>query len=98
MLVSVHADSNDNWNWRAIAAAHPPHEPSRAAAAETSARQALAVYSPGFFDKLFGGAAKQRSLLEVEIQRAIAITSHPVRSVSHARHARSPRSRAQSSI
>jgi hypothetical protein len=73
VLVSVHTDSNSPWNWRAISAAPPPAEPARESRAEAIARQALAAHAPGFFAKLFGGASKQRSMLEAEIHHAIAI-------------------------
>jgi hypothetical protein len=73
MLVSVHTDCSEPWDWRAVATSQPPLEPARQSRAQTSARDALAAYAPGLFDKLLGGAAKQRMLLEQAVQRGFAV-------------------------
>jgi hypothetical protein len=76
MLVSIHTDCNDHWDWRSIAASSPPLEPARANPAEAAAHAALVSYTPGFFDKLLGGATKQRAILEQAVQRGFAIDQH----------------------
>jgi hypothetical protein len=52
--------------------APPPTEPIRRNPSEAAARAALDSYVPGFFDKLLGGAKKQRALLEQAVQQGAA--------------------------
>jgi hypothetical protein len=73
MLVSLHHDCTERWDWRAVAAAPPPAEPMKANPEEVAARAALANYVPGFFDKLLGGAQKHRAQLEQAVHQGIAI-------------------------
>lgn len=73
MLTSVHADCSEPWSWQAIAASRPPAEPIRHNAAETAARAALEAHSPGFLEKIFGGAKQQRAQLEEAVRDGTAL-------------------------
>lgn len=70
VLVSVHKDCGDNWNWQRIANSKQPAEPKPATGAEDEARIALATYRPSFFDKLLRRVEKRRSDLERKVQEA----------------------------
>jgi hypothetical protein len=73
MLTSLHTDCTEPWNWHAVMASPPPAEPVRVNPAETAARAALQAHSPGFFDKMLGGAKQQRARLEEAVHRGIAL-------------------------
>jgi hypothetical protein len=73
MLVSVHVDCSEPWDWRAIATSQPPLEPAKRNPAETFVRAALPAFTPGLFGELLGGAARQHLLLEQAVQRGFAI-------------------------
>lgn len=73
MLISIHTDCSEPWNWHAVTMSRPPDEPARYNPAETAARAARQAHSPSFFDKMFGGAKQQRARLEEAVQRGIAL-------------------------
>lgn len=73
MLTSVHSDCSEPWDWRAVTASRPPVEPVRHNPAEAAARAALQSHSPGFLDKMFGGAKQQRAQLEQAVQNGIVL-------------------------
>jgi tellurite resistance protein len=66
VLLSIHKEQGEQWNWKQILNTPPPIEPARGErhALEVQARRA--AYVPGFFDKLFGKANKQAGAFEVE--------------------------------
>lgn len=70
LLVSVHKDCGERWDWQALSRAADPSPPSRIARNEDEARRALDGYSPSFFEKLFGRAKKRRSELEGRVDEA----------------------------
>lgn len=72
VLVSVHKDCGEQWNWRSVSIAPAPPVPAPTNTGETATRQRLDDYKPGFFARLFGGAKKRRAELEDDVQRAIA--------------------------
>jgi hypothetical protein len=72
MLNSLHVDCSDPWDWHAVRRSIPPIAPAPQSRAEAAARGALAKYSPGFVDRLFGGANRHRAQLEEAVQRGIA--------------------------
>jgi hypothetical protein len=73
MLTSVHTDCSEPWDWHAVTRSRPPAEPVRQNPAEAAARAGLEAHSPGFVDKMFGGAKQRRALLEEALQRGIAL-------------------------
>lgn len=70
MLLSIHKDEGDQWNWQQILNAPPPIEPVRVGRQEAEVEARRAAYNPGFFDKLFGKAKKQTAAFEVELHMA----------------------------
>src|SRR5688500_3737613 len=44
VLVSMHADCGDAWDWRSVSVTPPPVEPTRSSDRETNARAALEGY------------------------------------------------------
>ncbi len=72
VLVSVHKDCGDTWDWQSLSTAPPPIAPSRTTAREDAARDKLSFYQPGFFEKLFGKAKKRQAELEATVEQATA--------------------------
>jgi hypothetical protein len=72
VLVSVHKDCGEVWDWKALSAASAPIAPVHSAARERGARHELASYKPGFFDRLFGKSKRVQAELQVEVERAVA--------------------------
>jgi tellurite resistance protein len=66
VLLSIHKEQGDQWNWQQVSNTPPPVEPARGNRHETEVEARRAAYSPGFFDKLFGKAKKQATAFEVE--------------------------------
>jgi hypothetical protein len=69
LLVSVHKDWSDTWDWRAIAHSPPPPAPVRGNQHEAAAAAALRDYKPGFFDKILGGEKKRLDNLRSAVAR-----------------------------
>jgi hypothetical protein len=72
VLVSVHKEGGDVWDWKAIGVAPAPPEPTRATGRETAARHALYSFEPTFFQRLFGGEKKVRAVLDAAVELARA--------------------------
>jgi tellurite resistance protein len=72
VLLSIHKEQGDEWNWEQILNAPPPVEPVRGNRHATEVEARRLAYVPGFFDKLFGKANKQTAAFEVETQFAQA--------------------------
>lgn len=72
LLVSVHKDCSDPWDWPAYAIAAEPVGPVRDDTASRSARADLDAYAPGWFERVFGGAKRRLAELEIALNRAIA--------------------------
>ncbi len=73
VLVSLHKDCGENWDWQSIAAAPQPSKPSPSSSHQDQARSALEGYRPGFFDKLLKRDRKriaeyERRIVEAEKQ------------------------------
>lgn len=66
VLLSIHKEQGDEWNWQQIVNTPPPVEPVRGNRHEAEVEGRKAVYKPGFFDNLFGKAKKQAAAFEVE--------------------------------
>jgi len=72
VLRSIHRDCAEPVDWRSLAARPEPRPPVRSDAAAASAKQALAAYVPGFFDRLFGRVDLRRRELTRAIESAKA--------------------------
>ncbi len=72
VLLSIHKDQGEEWNWRKIRDTPPPVEPCRDKRHETEVERRRAAYQPGFFDKLFGKAKKQEAAFISELESARA--------------------------
>ena len=72
LLLSIHKDCGEIWNWNELLHAPPPAEPQPSQRHEVAARRALAAYSPGFFERLFGGAKNRMARLQGDLRRASA--------------------------
>lgn len=72
VLLSIHKEQGDQWNWEQILKAPPPAEPGRSDCHEADVEARRSAYVPGFFDKLFGKANKQAAAFEAEKQMAQA--------------------------
>ncbi len=76
LLLSVHKESSDVWDWEAIYASEPPAKPTQSDAHEESARAKLDGFKPGVFDKLLKRTeVKRDKLLETveEAKRVLAL-------------------------
>lgn len=70
LLVSLHRECSEPWHWNAVASAPPPVAPARADTQERAATAMRDAYTPGFFERLFGGARRRRLELEQIIENA----------------------------
>jgi len=70
LVVSLHKDRGDVWSWETVASAGPPAAPQPGSRHEAHARHELEAYAPGFFERLFGGAKRHTSELEVALAQA----------------------------
>jgi hypothetical protein len=71
LLTSMHRECSERIDWIAILEAPPPREPERNTHESFACRASLEVYTPGFFERLFG-AEKKRRLLEANLEAALA--------------------------
>ncbi len=62
-LRTVHAESPEVIDWQRLAQAAAPVPPARSDNVERTAQERLETFRPGFFDRLFGRAEKQRAVL-----------------------------------
>ena len=69
-LRSVHAESPEVIDWQRIAREPAPTPPTSGDDAERFAQEQLQSFRPGFFDRLFGKAEKQRAQLVAAIDDA----------------------------
>jgi hypothetical protein len=86
VLVSVHRDCADVWDWQALSTAPAPSPPIHSKTREAAARQALASYSPGFFERLFGKAKRRRVELASDIENACKAESQEYEQARVAHH------------
>lgn len=66
VLLSIHKEQGDGWNWQQVLNSPPPVEPARSNRNEAEVEARKSAYNPGFFDKLFGKAKKRAAAFEVE--------------------------------
>lgn len=72
VLLSIHREHGNQWDWQQVLNTPPPVEPARSNRHSTEVEQRRAAYIPGFFDKLFGKEKKQVAVFEVQSQMAAA--------------------------
>jgi len=72
LLVSVHKDCGDAWDWSVHAQAGPPPFSPPGNRHEAAALAEMHGYKPGFFEKLFGGDQKRLGWLGHAVERARA--------------------------
>ena len=70
LLVSVHKECSDPWDWESLKNADPPPEPKPSTVNERAARAALEAYSPGMADRLLGRESRKREALASAVEAA----------------------------
>lgn len=70
LLLSLHKECSEPWNWPALAVARQPVAALRSNANELAVQSVLDAYTPGFSERLFGGAKRRRAELEASVARA----------------------------
>lgn len=70
VLLSIHKEHGNEWNWQQVLGAQPPVQPARGNRYAVEVEALAAAYKPGFFEKLFGKAKKQVAAFEAASQRA----------------------------
>ena len=90
LLMSVHKDCGDRWDWHALATAWPPAPPGMRNTQEITARQLAAAYKPGFLDRMLGRDKQRAEALQQAIEHAKAedlhVYSNEVRQHQHAHY------------
>lgn len=76
LLVSVHKDCGEHWDWQALGNAADPPTPIRVSPNEAAARRALQSYSPSFLEEIFGRAKRRRAELVDRVEHARASDEH----------------------
>ncbi len=76
LIVSLHKDCADSWDWKACADAPQPEPRVAVGGREAAARKAAEAYVPGFFEKLFGGAKVTKAQLEKLIAEGADADEH----------------------
>lgn len=70
VIVSVHKECWNPWDWRQTAAAAPPPPPVYTGRHEAAARYALQTYEPSITEKLLKQDVKRRQTLAEDVERA----------------------------
>lgn len=70
LLLSIHQDCGNNWDWEKIKSTPPPAKPIQTKKYEKNARQNLERYNPSFFDKLFRKVETKQAELIRNVQFA----------------------------
>jgi hypothetical protein len=70
LLVSLHKESSEPWDWSALAAARAPSPPVKDMTGEGSARVAAQLYKPSFFERLFGSSKRVLAAHERAVEEA----------------------------
>jgi len=91
VLLSVHKECSDDWDWMAILSAHETGEPVRSYDREELARARLDDFKPGFTDNLMGRAEAKRAKLVGAVEETrqadeqeyqIALEAYAVRDIA----------------
>jgi hypothetical protein len=70
LLLSVHKECSNPWNWKAIKSAAPPREPERTHSHEESAQAALDGFKPSLLDKMLKRVDSKRDELAKAVEEA----------------------------
>ena len=70
LLLSVHRESSDAWDWEAIQSSEPPVKPTTSHTREETARATLDAFRPGLFDKALGRTESRREALAEAVEQA----------------------------
>ncbi len=76
LLLSVHKESSESIDWRALANRVAPGQPTFSDAHAAQARRHQSGYQPGFFARLFRRETHQRNQLQLLVDKAIAEDKH----------------------
>ncbi|MBP2031017.1 hypothetical protein J2755_001965 [Methanohalophilus levihalophilus] len=60
LLLSVHKECSDVWDWSAIQSSQPPSSPEKSHTNEELAKSELDGFKPGFFDKMLKSVGSKR--------------------------------------
>jgi len=68
VLISIHKDCGEVWDWESIQATAPPIEPTKSDTNERMARSNLEAYKPGLVDKMLKRVEAKRNELAAAIE------------------------------
>jgi hypothetical protein len=71
LLISVHKECGDVWNWREIKSSEPPMKPEKSHKNEDLAQAKLDHFRAGFFDKILKRVDSKRDTLTQDLDQAI---------------------------
>ncbi|HHI30807.1 MAG TPA: hypothetical protein ENL17_03755 [Candidatus Methanoperedenaceae archaeon] len=70
LLLSVHKECSDTWDWEKIRSSEPPTKPTKSHTHEELAKAELDKFKPGVFDKILGRAESNRDKLVRNVRGA----------------------------
>jgi hypothetical protein len=70
VLITIHEDCSEVWDWESLQAADPPEEPTKSDAHEHKARVVQEDYKPTLMDKITKRVDKKHQLFETGVIRA----------------------------
>lgn len=70
VLLSIHKESGNHWDWKSIQASEPPVEPSKTYTFKLAAQAELDKYKPGVMDKLLNRVDSKREQLKIAVTKA----------------------------
>lgn len=70
VLVSLHKDCVEPWDWKRIGESKPPNKPKPSTQHQNMAKEVLENYRPGFIDKLLRRVPKRIAALEGKVRDA----------------------------
>lgn len=79
LLSTVHHDCGPTIDWQEVAREPAPPVPAPLSGKTSAALAAIAEYSPGIVAKLFGGAKKERAMLEQRLEDAKLVDASDTR-------------------
>ena len=68
VLISIHKDCGENWNWKLLQAIDPPIKPTKSNANERLAQSNLEAYKPSLIDKILKRIEIKRNELIVVVE------------------------------
>lgn len=70
LLLSVHKECSNTWDWEKIRSSEPPIKPTKSHTHEELAKAKLDKFKPGVFDKILGRAESNRDKLVRNVREA----------------------------